>query len=117
MNIVWFKDGSKPGLATLYESNITLNKAATKNFEGFDYVQLGIDYQSKKIVIKPCKNGERNAFKISVAPSYSRITNKEFMKEIMKILDTSLTNALKYNAEWDDKENVLVINLKEKGVQ
>lgn len=117
MNITWFKDGIKPGLATFYESNITLNKAASKYFEGYDFVLLGIDYQNKCVVIKPSEESSENSFRISIANSYSRITNKEFMKEIMKILDTSLTNALKFSTEWEKSEGVLLINLKNKEVQ
>lgn len=114
MNITWFKDASKPGQATLYESNITLNKIALKHFEGFDSVLLGIDYQSKQVAIKPCKSEIDGSFKLSVAPSYGRITNKEFMKEIMRIIDANLTNPLKLQTEWDNEENALVINLKGK---
>ena len=115
MNITWFKDDTKPGQATLCESNITLNKIAIKNFEGFDSVLLGIDYPGKKIVIKPCKSNTPHSFKISIAPSYGRITNKEFMKEITKILDCSLTNPLKLETEWNSNDEILIINLKSKG--
>jgi len=115
MNITWFKDDSKPGQATFYDSNITLNKVAIKNFENYDSVCLGIDYSEKQVVIKPCKTGTENSFKISIANSYGRITNKEFMKEIMKILDMTFTNPLKLPTQWDAKEGILVINLKNRG--
>ena len=63
MNITWFKDTAKPGQATLCDSNITLNKVAIKQFEGYSAVLLGIDHQSKQVVIKPCKEGTKHSYK------------------------------------------------------
>ncbi len=112
MNITWFKEASKPGQATLYSSNITLNKVAIKNFEGYNSVLLGIDFSTKQVVIKPCKEGTDDSCKISMAASYGRVTNKDFMKVIMRILDNNLTNPLKLETLWDDSVEALVINLK-----
>lgn len=115
MNIVWFKDDTKPGQATFYDSNITLNKVAIKNMEDAEAVLLGIDYSTKQVFVKPCKSETPNSFKISIAASYGRITNKEFMKEIMRIMDMTFTNPLKVPTEWDKEDEMLIIKLNDKG--
>ena len=49
MSFVWVSKKPKDGVATLYESNITLNKAASSHFDHAYSVLLGLDEDGKKI--------------------------------------------------------------------
>lgn len=122
MSIIWFNEKPKDAIATLYEGNITLNKPACSFMEHAYSVMLGLDVSAKMIVIKPLskeldQRGDIPAnrrYKITLRSSYGRISNKSFMQEIEKLAGIDLTvGAKKYPAEWDDKEHVLRIDLKE----
>jgi hypothetical protein len=53
MSYIWASKKPKDGVATLYESNITLNKSASAHFDHAFSVLLGLDTGSKKIAVKP----------------------------------------------------------------
>ncbi len=125
-NFVWASKKPLDEIATLYEANITLNKSATSYFESAYIVLLGLDEDKKLIAIKPVTKEEKSLgfipeeqqHNITVKSSYSRICNKLFLKEVADLvgLDFSEQNAYKFKAEWDEKEEALIINLREKEV-
>jgi hypothetical protein len=121
-NFVWASKKPLDDIATICESNITLNKAATGYFANAYVVLLGLDRDNKSIAIKPITKEEINLgyvspeqqHNITIKSSYSRICNKLFLKEIAKLmeLDFSNNNCFKYRAVWDGKEKALIIDLK-----
>ena len=120
MGIVWFNEKPKDGIATLYDSNITLNKTSIDNLEDTYSVMLGINYEEKKIVIKPLNKEqdqrgdipERQRYKITIRASYGRISNKEFMKEIQDLACIDLAKGpRKFKTIWDSSEKILIIDL------
>ena len=122
MSFVWASKKPKDGVATLYESNITLNKAASTHFERAYSVLLGIDENKMRIAVKPIskeevdsgKIPEEKRHKITVRPSYARVSNKKFMKEVSQVanLDLAQKNAYKFSATWSREDSALIIDLK-----
>lgn len=122
MNIVWFNEKPKDCIVTIAAGNITLNKPATNFFENAYSVMLGIERNQKMIVIKPLSKAEAikhdipesNKYKITVRSSYSRIANKAFIDEVGGFVDVNFSQETKkYKANWQNKEQVLLVNLKE----
>ena len=121
MSFVWVSKKPKDGVATLYESNITLNKSASSHFDHAFSVLLGLDLDSKQIAVKPITKQEselgaipeEKRHKITVKPSYARICNKKFMKEIASLVGVDLTNnkSFKFKTNWSKEDSALVIDL------
>jgi len=121
MSFVWASKKPKEGVATLYESNITLNKAASAHFDHAYSVLLGLDPGGKQIAVKPISKEqdqigsipEEKRHKITVKPSYARVCNKKFMKEIADIarIDLSDNKSYKFKTEWSKDDSALIIDL------
>ena len=125
-NFIWASKKPLDDIATLYEANITLNKSATSYFENAYVVLLGLDVENKLIAVKPVTKDEvslgfipdKQQHNITVKSSYSRICNKLFLKEVSDLmsLDFEASQAYKFKAEWNKKDNALVIDLKNREV-
>jgi len=120
MPIEWFSTSNKDGIATLYESNITLNKNTIRNIEDAFSVMLGIDKEKKQVVIKPLNKEldqrrdipPTHKYKITIRSSYGRIANKDFMRSIEKTFNISLANPKKYPTYYDEDNHLVIIDLK-----
>ncbi len=125
-NFIWASKRPLDDLATLYESNITLNKAASSYFEHAYVVLLGLDKEKKLIAIKPVTKDElslgfipeEQRHNITLKSSYSRICNKMFMSEVSELLQVSFANnqSYKFKCRWDKTQKCLIIDLNEKEV-
>ena len=122
MEINWFNEKPKDCIITLAAGTITLNKPATVYFESAYSVMLGMDEEKKAIVIKPLHKAdamkhdipENKKYRITVRSSYSRVTNKGFVDEIIETFDINvLKETHKFKALWNQKEQYLVVDLKE----
>jgi hypothetical protein len=121
-NYVWASKKPLDEIATLYESNITLNKSATAYFESAYVVLLGLDRDNQRIAVKPVTKEEiklgfvpqEQQHNITVKSSYSRICNKLFLKDVSHLLNLDFSNnqSYKFKASWDKKEKALIIDLK-----
>ena len=58
MNFEWSTNDIATMTVTIYETNLTLNKAACVHFEDVNYVLLGIDREARQIRIKPVTKQE-----------------------------------------------------------
>ena len=121
MSFVWVSKKPKEGVATLYESNITLNKSASSHFDHAYSVLLGLDQGSKMVAVKPITKDEselgaipeEKRHKITVKPSYARVCNKKFMKEIAGLvgIDLSDNQSFKFKTNWSKEDSALIIDL------
>ncbi len=121
MSFIWASKKPKDGVATFYESNITLNKAASSHFESAYNVLLGLDPKSKQVAVKPVTKEEfdigaipaEKRHKITVKASYARVCNKKFLKEVARIAEIDLkdNNSYKFKTNWNSEESILVIDL------
>lgn len=123
MAFQWTSRKKSDGMATLYETNITLNKSASTYFEKAYRVLLGFDPEAKRIAVKPITKQEyergtipeEKRHKISLRPSYARVSNKRFMQEVAAMLGLTLKDsaALKVRTEWSLEDKALIIDLKQ----
>lgn len=120
--IEWWSAKDKRGQATLYTSNITLNKVASVPFEFAFRVQVGLD-ENKNVIIEPLAKervergdlDEYNLLEIKIKPSYSRICSTGLMSFIANSLGIVLSNEpLRFETEWDEPNNHLIIFTKGK---
>jgi hypothetical protein len=121
MSFVWASKKPKEGVATFYESNITLNKSASSHFDHAYSVLLGLDISGKKVAVKPISKDESQVggipaekrHKITVKPSYARVCNKKFMREIAELVNIDLTdnNSFKFKTNWSQDDSALIIDL------
>ena len=121
----WTSRKPNEGVATIYESNITLNKSASAHFEHAYSVLLGMDKERNRIAIKPVTKQEfergtipeEKIHKITVRSSYARVSNKRFIEKAAKLANLPLheNNALKFKTTWNDDEDALIIDLDQKG--
>jgi len=117
MNIQWFDTIEKDGIASLYNTCITLNTVASVNFEMAYRVQIGID-DKKNVVLKPLTKervlrgdlDESALQKISITKSYSRVASTAIMKKISEVTGIQLTaTPTKFPTAWNQDEGILVI--------
>ena len=93
MKIEWFKCGDNLSAVTIYANNICLNKQASNYFLDAYAVAVGIDKETKNIIIKNVSKEEVEALKIdknslnkiAIKSSYGRITGKTWQMFNVKI--------------------------------
>ena len=114
----WVKGNAYALVATLYENNITLNQAAAAYFQDVRWVMIGLDHDAKRLAIKPITKREidlklvalEQLHKISLGKGYARISNKQTMEEISRLIDQPL-HAQKYDGVYDEQEGLLIVDL------
>lgn len=120
MGITWFTVKEKVGTASFYKTNITLNTVATIPFEYAYRVQVGMN-DDGNIVIQPLSKervirGDLDEYaiqNIAIKKTYSRISSTPLMKSIAETLGIKLSETpVKFETSWDEKENILTINIK-----
>lgn len=119
MSFQWIKGSTTSPAVTIYTNNLTLNNAAAKYVENARYCLLGIDVEESCIAVKPVSKRDielnlydsSNLNKISMGKGYARISNKTFIDEINRLV-THSTIGLKFEAVYDDANEMLVVDLK-----
>lgn len=121
MEIQWFSK-NLAGVATIYETNITLNTVAAENFKNSYSTIVGINQKDSILFIKSLNKeeavnnyDENDLHPIAIKPSYGRISGKNLIKNICQIfpLDFTKQNSFKFRSEWDQANKYLKIYLKE----
>ncbi len=119
MNIDWLGN-EKSSAVTIYSNNITLSKQAANFFEDSFGVAVGIDRDTKNLIIKKYNkeeyekefNDNNNLHKIEIKASCGRINSKALVEKISRILglDFSVNTAYKYDAKWNTGYKMLVVS-------
>lgn len=115
----WMKGNIFCMQATINEAAITLNSAAAGTLKDCRYVRLGMDPEQWLMAVQPVskrqiETGEIPAGqiqKLSVGKGYARISNKEAVREISRLIGRH-PDGEKFPAEWNDADGILVIDLK-----
>ncbi len=119
--IEWFSKNEKKAIATIYPTNITINKAGVDMLNDAYAVMLGLDSEEAKIAIQPISKDqydekrfpEENMFTLSGGKTYSRISSTEFVNRVGDFLSYSFKkNPKKYICYYDQGEGLLIIDLK-----
>lgn len=121
MNFEWSTNDIATMTLTVYETNLTLNKAACAYFDDVNYVLLGIDKQARQIGIKPVSKQEINdniypadqLHRFSSGKSYGRISNKSFVYDLISIFELDFTKeqCYKYKVTYDVIHHVMIAQL------
>ena len=119
--IKWFNAKERNGVASLYATNITLNTTAMYPLDFAYRVQVGVD-ENDNIIVKPLSKDvvesgvldEYSLLKIEFHKSFARISSSVLMKQIAESLKLNLGKSpLQFKTQWDSKENILIILIKE----
>ncbi|MEG0592272.1 MAG: hypothetical protein RR512_03105 [Coprobacillus sp.] len=121
MNFEWSTNDIATMTLTVYETNLTLNKAACAYFDDVNFVLLGIDKQARQIGIKPVSKQDINdniypadqLHRFSLGKSYGRISNKSFVYDLTSIfgLDFTKEQCYKYKVTYDVIHHVMIAQL------
>jgi len=117
----WVRNKNREPYATLYESNITLNKAACDFVADAHFVMLGIATDCSAIAMKITEDDEGGIssrelgiFRITISRSYGRVTNRLFMEMIRDRcgIKLSYSAGTRYPVTFDKENKQLLIDLK-----
>ena len=121
MSFTWTTNEIASQTLTIYESNITLNKAACVHFEDVNYVLLGLDIDKKQLGIKPVTKEDINnniypksqLHRISLGKSYGRISNKSFIESLAKEFNLNFEKeqSFKYKVSFDIIHQIMIAQL------
>ncbi|MEG0314230.1 MAG: hypothetical protein RR646_03095 [Erysipelotrichaceae bacterium] len=114
----WIKGNSYSAVVTFNQCSVTLNSCAAAHFAEVRYVMVGFDKANKTLAIKPIPKKDidmnivplEQLHKISIGKGYGRISNKMIIEEVQAMIGYDITT-LKTAATYDDKENVLIVNI------
>ncbi|MBP5091191.1 MAG: hypothetical protein J6328_01350 [Bacilli bacterium] len=117
MEITWFDEKDKTGIASLYKTNMTLNCVASEPFQSAYRVRVGGDKNGNIIVMPLDKDqverdftGGKGIYKIAVKQSYSRLSSTQLMSQIGAMLGLTLSDKpVQFPTYFDKREGVLVI--------
>ena len=118
------KRADKP-IVSITKNRLQLNKKCQKYFEGVNFVELYYDRKNKIIGIKPQRKGTNKALKINryddrgiaviAATQFLRIYGIAPMLKF-DVFDNEGRRkggqSIQIIAEWDDKENMVIVKLK-----
>lgn len=119
--IQWFSKNEKKATATIYATNITINKIGMQMISEAYAVMLGLDYDDSKIAIQPITKDqydakefpEDNMFVLSGGKTYTRISSTDFVTNVSSFLHYDFKNgAKKFVCFYDQHESLLIIDLK-----
>lgn len=121
MNFEWSTNDIATQTLTIYETNLTLNKAACSHFENVNFVLLGIDKENRQIGIKPVTKNDINneiypssqLHRISLGKSYGRISNKSFVEDLCQVFgfDFSKEQSYKLKVKFDVVHHIMIAQL------
>ncbi|HKM29224.1 MAG TPA: hypothetical protein VJZ51_00520 [Bacilli bacterium] len=122
MEIQWFSK-SLQGIATIYETNITLNTVASSYFKNAFATLVGFNKQENILLIKALNKEEvslgnyspTDLHDISIKPSYGRLNGKGIIKKISEFfpMDFEKKKLYKFCCSWDESNKYLKIYLEE----
>ena len=119
MKINWFNSRKRDAGASFYSSHLTLNATAKIPFERVEFVKIGVDEASHLVlspVDKDCYDNpltdKSECYPISTHASYARISSTPLLKEIAKAFGLTFSSSPAHaKADFDEKENVLLIDM------
>lgn len=121
MDIQWFSKNTQ-GVATIYETNITLNTVACDFLKDAYATLIGYDKDNDILLIKSLnreescmpKYNENDLHRVTIKSSYGRINGKGIIRNITQFfpLDFTRKNMFKFLCDWDASQRILKVYLK-----
>ena len=119
MKIEWLTTDDAKGAVTIYDNNIRLSKKAADYFQDAYAIAIGVDRDTKNLIIKSISKEEANSnvidksrlHKISIKGSYGRITGKQMVDELKRIFkfDFIAHQTYKFGARWNTGDKMLIV--------
>ncbi len=119
--IQWFSKNEKKATATIYSTNITINKTGMDMISTAYAAMLGLDSDDAKIAIQPISKDdydaklypEDNMFLLSGGKTYTRISSTDFVSKVGEFLKYDFKEKpRKFSCYYDQHESLLIIDLK-----
>ena len=121
MAIKWFSKAEKDGIATIYPTNITINKVGANHIAYAYGAMLAIDVEEGKIIVKPLRKDEidsgnyskDNIFIFSASSSYTRINSTAFVNRVCQLFNLNIDKeGKKFTCNYSSESNLLIIDMK-----
>ena len=119
MKIEWLTIDDAKSAVTIYDNNIRLSKKAADYFQDAYAIAIGVDRETKNIIIKNISKEEADSnaiekaslHKISIKSSYGRITGKQMVDELKRIFhfDFNTCQTYKFGARWNTGDKMLIV--------
>ena len=105
---------------TISKLGIAFNMASIKKLGSPEYVMLGFDADQMVIGVKAAveiQEGDKNVylFKERIKNNWVRIGCKDFVKYLEKLSSLSFDKAIRYIADFDSENLLLIIKVTEEG--
>ncbi len=118
----WIKGNAYTLIDTLSTNYITLNSAAASHFSDVKWALIGVDEEKDILAIKPITKQDidlhlyplENLHKVTNGTGYARISNRALMASLAQITKAPLSDNVKYKSVFDEKENMLIVDLNTK---
>lgn len=118
MAIEWFDPKLGTPSVSIAEYGLTFNKAAIDTMGSPSRVMLGFDKEKNIVVVKALYNptpeemSKSFPFAERERNGYIRLTNKEFVRFILRYLPKiDLSKSVRCLAKWDEKQEYLIVDL------
>lgn len=121
MMIQWFSKNEKMALATIYATNITINKVGLDLIGPAYACMLGLDVDDGKIALQAVSKDRYDReefpkdylFVLSGGKTYTRISSTDFVSKVSDYLHYDFKEGQKkFECYFDHHENLLIIDLK-----
>lgn len=118
--IQWFSKNDKKIIATIYPTNITINKPALEKINFAYACMIGLDEENKKIAIKPLSKSDYDSgyypkeqlLVLSGGSTYTRISSTDFVSTISSLLSYDFNNGSKrYMCEYSSSDKMIYVDL------
>lgn len=118
----WFTRESHKIVATLYPTNIMLNKPGADIAKGEYAALLGIDEEKKEILIRLLNQDEYESkahpdgevFVLSGGKSYVRVSSTDFMNAVSSSFGLDFgKSGRKYSCSYDESGKVFIVELEQ----
>lgn len=117
--IEWFSKSSKEMIATIHNTNITVNKPGVDVLSSAYAAMIGFDEEKKIVAIKPLSKDEYESglypkellFPLTGSNSFTRVSSKDFIQHIKEATHDDFSSPKKYFCSYDQKEKLLSIDM------
>ncbi len=119
--IQWFqKNDNKKMMATIYATNITINKPGLEKISDAYAAMVGLDLDEMKIVVKPLTKTEyeskrypqESLFTLSGGKTYTRISSTDFVTHVSEKTKLDFTTSpRKFVCDYVRVDDMLYIDL------
>ena len=119
----FFEYSEVDGIASIYESHITLNKIMLKFLKDAYRVRVEVNKEEGKIYIYPINKdyalsgqiSENSLLKISLASTYARVCSRPLIEYLSKIFNLTIEakKYKRYKAIYDESKKAIMIFMKE----